>query len=817
MNTKIDFDEIKRNYPLPDIVEASNVKLRKSGQEFWGHCPFHGEKTESFHLYQPGGQHAFKFCCFGCGEKGDIFDYVQEIYSTDLPGAVEIITGNKLAQPAPRKYVEAVDPYDGYDLKRPPKDTPAIGPNTRTPPILNPKRLNEDGKPRVVTYTPSMTFPYKDRNGNLLGYVLRVEFDDKKITPGVWWMQNKKAKFKGWSHGVFPEPRPLYGLDHLAAEPDAQVLLVEGEKCADAGNRLMAGKRVVCLSWMGGGKSISKSHWKSLKGRSVILWPDNDAEGWNTMLGSSRMSRGEVVGWNKGVMEYLFEVGVARVKVVHITSDSRVKGWDIADAEQEGLDGKGVGLIIKDRIREWSKAKLNAYKKGKQNGPQDADPSKKNDDDEPPPPEPNEGRAAMERHFGHSIDSDNWHSKLILNKDGDALKASSLQNIALMLQFEPRFSGTFAWNEFAQEVYLMRRPIWDIRSNAEEWKPRMVQDNDVTSATCWLEYCGLSPKTNDVGKVIGRVAHHNSYNPVTDTLAALDWDGIPRINGGAHEHKGYAPWMTTYLGAEDSEVNLRFGSHWLIGAVARAFQPGCKMDNMLILEGPQDLKKSGALRVLASAIDPHIFTDEMGDPNSKDAALQMQGAFIVEIAELDSFRKAEITQIKAWLTRQVDRFRRPYGKIIEEFPRSCVFAGTVNPSGTGYLKDATGGRRFWPVECTEIDLEGLTENALQIWAEAVHLYRAGKKWWLERDEAEEAAKVQAERYEIDPWSAHIDEIMSSFNRLTIDMIMRELGIPKERQTNLVAKRIGSHLHHRRWVRQDENGKVYFVKPTVIDG
>src|SRR5690606_22503655 len=134
------------------------------------------------------------------------------------------------------------------------------------------------------------------------------------------------------------------------------------------------------------------------------------------------------------------------------------------------------------------------------------------------------------------------------------------------------------------------------------------------------------------------------------------------------------------------------------------------MDTMLILEGEQGLKKSTALRVLSDALCEGVFTDEMSDPNSKDAGLQMQGMLIVEIAELDAFRRAEITQIKAWLARQKDRFRRPYGKVVEEFARGCVFAGTVNPIGnTGYLKDPTGARRFWPVKCTDINIEALGE------------------------------------------------------------------------------------------------------------
>lgn len=807
MSNKINFDAIRQDYPLSDFVSSSNVKLKKDGKEFWASCPFHGEKTASFHIYNTANTQ--KFHCFGCGAAGDIFDYAQELYSITIHEAVEMITGNKTDRPAPRKYAEVTDPYVGYTIKKPPKNQPKIVAGEKTPWILNPKRVDPDsGKPKAIQYTPSMVFPYHDRHSNLLGYVIRVEFSDKKITPGVWWAKNEQADYEGWSHGSYPEPRPLYGLDQLYKDTTKQVLLTEGEKCKDAGHRLL-GSKITSMSWMGGGKSIAKVYWKSLAGRSVILWPDNDAQGWATMLGDAKISRGGEVVWTKGIIEYLFEVNVERVKLVHITPEARKKGWDIADAEQEGLDGNAVALIIKDRIQTWSKEKFAAYKKRKldEASPKIPDengktPTNKKDDNSSKPPAKPRGRS--------EIDKDNWRAALILNKDGDALKPNSMQNIALMLQFEKRFEGIFAWNEFAKEVYIMRRPIWDTHGENGKWKPRMIIDTDVTSATCWLEYCGLSPKANDVGRVVQRVAQHNSYNPVTDALKKLVWDGKPRLSG----NKDVAPWLSHYLGADQTDINRVFGMKWMIGAVARAFQPGCKMDNMIILEGPQGLKKSAALRVLTEALGPNLFTDEISDPGSKDAGLQMQGSFVVEIAELDAFRKAEITQIKAWLTRQIDKFRRPYGKIVEDFPRSCVFAGTVNPSGSGYLKDATGARRFWPVRCYEIKIEALTKDALQLWAEAVQLFNDGNNWWLDDKQIDLAQKPQEDRYEYDPFGEMVDEYCSAQldNEISIQNILVFLDIPKERRSTIIAKRIGSHLFMRGYKKMVKSGRVYYQKP-----
>lgn len=809
MSSKIDFDKLCRDNPLPDIAMGSGVKLEKDGNEFRACCPFHGEKTPSFTMY-PDQRKGWKFHCFGCGIHGDAIDFVRERYNySDNGEALRFITGED-AERKPittAEYKEITNPYDGYDIVKPPADTPEIIAGVRSPPILNPKRVNSDnGKAKVVTYTPKMVFPYRNRKGGLLGYVFRVEFDGRKITPGVWWSINKAAGFEGWSHGTYPEPRPMYGLELLDANPTAQVLIVEGEKCADAGNRIMQalGVNVVCLSWMGGGKSVGKTYWKSLKGRSVVIWPDNDDEGWKTVLGFARPGG----GWSKGIYEHLLEAEAGKIKIVHITPESRAEGWDIADAETD-LPPAGVRMLIKERAKEWTASEFEIYKARQIDKalPQGNDEGRQ---EETPPAEeiaPQEADTPAQTHEvgrGYVINESNWRQHLIMKADGDGLKSTSAQNVALILQYERRFAGIFAWNDFANEVYLMRRPPWDVSGPQSQWTPRKIKNTDTVACAGWLEYTGMSPRINDVGKIIGRVAEHNKYNPVTEALDAVVWDGTKRI----------AKWLTYYLGVEDTRINGLFGEKWLISAVARAYQPGCKADAMLVLEGPQGLKKSSTLRALADGLAPHLFTDEMSDPNSKDAAMQMQGAWIVEIAELDAFRRAEVTQIKSWLGRQIDRFRRPYGQIVEDFPRACVFAGTVNPlAHSGYLKDPTGGRRFWPVEATSIDLPSLENDAAQLWAEAVAMFRAGATWWLADEDEKLAKDAQSKRYEEDPYGEMIDSIIFGAKSIRLQKIMEGLEIPKERRNAIVSRRITSHLTLRGWTREDRDGKIVYLNPS----
>ena len=215
---------------------------------------------------------------------------------------------------------------------------------------------------------------------------------------------------------------------------------------------------------------------------------------------------------------------------------------------------------------------------------------------------------------------------------------------------------------------------------------------------------------------------------------------------------GSNSWLITYLGAEDTPLIRAIGSRWMISAVARIMQPGAKVDHMLILEGPQGAKKSSALKTLAGA---EWFTDELAEIGSKDAAQQMRGIWIIEIAELDAISRAEVSRIKAFLTRTTDRYRPPYERYVVEVPRQCVFAGSVNPDT--YLRDETGNRRFWPVRCGSIDIDALGHDRDQLWAEAVARYREGAIWWFDEPELIALAKTeQDQRYHVDAWDARID-------------------------------------------------------------
>jgi putative DNA primase/helicase len=198
------------------------------------------------------------------------------------------------------------------------------------------------------------------------------------------------------------------------------------------------------------------------------------------------------------------------------------------------------------------------------------------------------------------------------------------------------------------------------------------------------------------------------------------------------------------------------------------FALGRRPDCCLILEGPQGIRKSTALSTLAG----EYFTDELADLGSKDAAMQTRGVWIIELSELDSLSHSEVARIKAFMSRTTDRFRPPYGMRLVESPRQCVFAGTVNHST--YLRDETGGRRFWPITCGRIDGEALARDRDQLWAEAKARFDVGAVWWLETAELlQMASDQQIDRYEGDPWEEVIGPWLESRTSVSISEVLEK--------------------------------------------
>jgi predicted P-loop ATPase len=298
------------------------------------------------------------------------------------------------------------------------------------------------------------------------------------------------------------------------------------------------------------------------------------------------------------------------------------------------------------------------------------------------------------------------------------------------------------YDDYLEASYLQDgvEPPW----NPSRPGPRKLDDQDAVDVTLWIENTkNLKVDENLAGRMLWRAAKNRPVDSLRDYLQGVQWDGIQRLD----------TWLSVYLGADENDYTMLVGRKWLIQAVARALNPGCKADGVLVLEGKQGVQKSTALSVLGGS--GRFFTDQLPDNLAdKDASLAMNGTWIVEMADLHSLSKTRVTTMKAFITRQVDRFRPPYGKNLIDTPRRSVLAGTTNEKG--YLVDETGNRRFWPVACGENAEEGdpavarriqaLRNDVDKLWAEAVVAYNSGEAWWLTtREEVRLSRGAQEER------------------------------------------------------------------------
>lgn len=271
-----DTDRLRREVSLSDTAEKFGVSLVKDGSEWLALCPFHQDDTPSFTIFT-GRDQVQRMHCFGCGAKGDVLDFVQQIKRVDLPGAIRILNG-AVAGPniAPRR-VEVRDAYADITASDP---IEALEPGKRVT-LYNPKRAGTERE--WGAFVPSMIFPYRREDGSLFGYVLRHDLPEgKKETPMVMWVRLPNGR-ETWCRFPFPKPRPLYGLEALG---DGQVIVVEGEKCRDA---LAKATGRVVVSWSGGTEGMKHTDWTPLRGRAVIIWPDADAPGMGTSEAVARI------------------------------------------------------------------------------------------------------------------------------------------------------------------------------------------------------------------------------------------------------------------------------------------------------------------------------------------------------------------------------------------------------------------------------------------------------------------------------------------------------------------------------------------------
>jgi predicted P-loop ATPase len=306
--------------------------------------------------------------------------------------------------------------------------------------------------------------------------------------------------------------------------------------------------------------------------------------------------------------------------------------------------------------------------------------------------------------------------------------------------------------------------------------------------------------------VIDDTAHLNRFHPVRDWLSALQWDGVPRVD----------KWLVTYAQANDDAYVRAVGKLVLVAAVRRVFQPGCKFDEMLLLEQEQQgFNRSSALAILATRQE--WFSDYLPlNASGKEVIENTRGKWIMEAAELVGMKRADVQQVKGFLSRRVDRARVAYGRIATDVARQFIVIGTTNQQD--YLRDDTGNRRIWPVHTERFDLEALQRDVDQLWAEAAVMEKAGASIRLDPALWPKAAEEQAARTPDDPWREKIEITLGDYKRakVTKETVWTILDVPTRDQGQQQAARLNRAMQLAGWHKPNAQGKIK-VAGKVVPG
>lgn len=499
----------------------------------------------------------------------------------------------------------------------------------------------------------------------------------------------------GWIRKALPKPRPLY---NPSIEP-----LHSSVPCPENIDQTNS-KAILVVE---GEKAADAAFKICGQYYRVVSWPGGSSSykhaDWKPIYGNHVTIWPDADKPGKVCAE-----GVARLLAPHcpdieiIDVSERSDGWDAADALEEGMDWESFSL--------WAMEKTRAPVQAVEVIPADKPTS------------------------APQYDKGIWASLgLACTKTGGP--RSNIDNVIRILEGEADWKERIWFDEFHDKVFIVDR---------EGDKPREWNDVDCTRLTHEFQRCLVfhSLAETTVRSAVRLFADNNRRNEPKNWMNSLKWDGVLRLES----------FFRSYLGAKNDEHYLASASkNFWISLIARVFRPGCKVDTMPILQGAQGIRKSMALQ----AIGGDWFAEAHEAPTSKDFYMILQGKILVEISELNSFNGAEVGKIKQVITCQIDRYRKPYATCATDNPRQCVFVGTTNDDT--YLKDATGGRRFWPVTVGKIDIKRIEDDRAQLFAEAVTRFKENDTWW---DMPEtETLEVQEQYRQANPWEDKISYVI----------------------------------------------------------
>ena len=563
-------------------------------------CPggtIHGKEYQAGSISGgPGKSFSFnlvtgKWADFATGEKGG--DIIA------LYAAVNRINNAEAARTLQEQYVSA-KPQHHYPVKTV-VDITIIKP---------PSHAVKPEKPLNRGLEPTFSWTYRDTDSEPLFYIFRYDMPDgtKTFTP-LSFSSNGTWVKKQW-----PAPRPLYNLDKLTANPNKHVLIVEGEKAADAAEQMQ--DIYIVTTWPGGVNAINKTDFTPLHGRKLLMWPDGDEPG---IKGMSQLAA-------------LLREHAAEIKIIN---PDRNSGWDAHDAFTGGM--------TKSNFIKWAKPLVTVI------------------DTTPAPTEQDAPRSITPEIMDEAKTTGSVLTYLELGlspiSDKNPRPYPNESNVAKLLAYLPQYSRRIWFDVFYKEI------MTDHTTGVS----RKWESSEDIKILCHLQEQWDMPglHLSCVEKAISLVAMRDRRNELSDWLNSLTWDQQPRINS----------FLTDAFSTPDSSLTQTLSANWLKSLVARGIWPGCKVDTMLVLKGKQGTFKSTALKLLAGKYFAELNCDLNND---RDFPLSISGRWIVELDELHSFNRVESTTIKKRLSQSVDNTKVPYGKKYEDYPRTCVMVGTTN-------------------------------------------------------------------------------------------------------------------------------------------
>lgn len=337
-----------------------------------------------------------------------------------------------------------------------------------------------------------------------------------------------------------------------------------------------------------------------------------------------------------------------------------------------------------------------------------------------------------------------WTSELTVNTKGEY--ENSANNLNIIFQFDPFLKNTFKLNTFDNKRYVTKTLPWRKIDDVEP-----LRDVDYSGVRNYIECIYGIVSSQKVDDALALEIEKKKFHPIVEYIKSLQWDGTPRVN----------TLLIDYFGAEDNAYTRAAIRKMLCAAVTRVFHPGTKFDTALILVGPQATYKSTFVKKLGK----NWFSDTFTTVQGKESFEQIQGAWLVEIAELSGLKKAEVETIKHYISKCEDSFRPAYGRTIETYKRQCVFFGTTNSKD--FLRDPTGNRRFLPIDvrpeyATKNVAQELTEEEVdQVWAEAYEMYKQGESLYMTGEEDMLAKIEQHKHSEQDERKGIIEEYLNA--------------------------------------------------------